>query len=179
MVDLDAERGVAIDVMRQRYSCRTFDGQPLEAAAQTALASHLAAAEAGPFGHTPRMKLLAATPGDQGDVRKLGTYGFIQGAPAYVAGVVRSVDERGVLEDLGYVMEAVVLHATQLGLGTVWLGGTFTKGRFARALGLGGSESLPAVIAVGRPAGRARAADAVIRRSGLIGLMTGPLVNFP
>ena len=47
-----------------------------------------------------------------------------------------------------------MLQATARGLGTCWLGGFFNRGGFARVLGLRAEESLPAVIAVGRPAGR-------------------------
>jgi len=46
----------------------------------------------------------------------------------------------------------------------VWLGGTFTKGRFVRAMGLESRESLPGVIALGNIAESARAADSIIRR---------------
>jgi len=31
------------------------------------------------------------------------------------------------LEDFGYLMEEAILFATGLGLGTCWLGGSFTK----------------------------------------------------
>ena len=46
-------------------------------------------------------------------------------------------------------MEAIILHATRLSLGTCWLGGTFTKSGFARKIDLGASETIPAVTAIG------------------------------
>ena len=42
-----------------------------------------------------------------------------------------------------------MLLATDLGLGTCWLGGTFTRSSFARAIGISGEETVPAVIATG------------------------------
>jgi hypothetical protein len=47
------------------------------------------------------------------------------------------------------LMEAIILFATSLGLGTCWLGGTFTKSTFAKRMKLSDSESMPAVTSVG------------------------------
>lgn len=46
-------------------------------------------------------------------------------------------------------MEQAVLFATDLGLGTCWLGGTFTKSGFAGKIAATKEETVPAVIAVG------------------------------
>lgn len=154
----------AIGLMRKRMSCRTYDGKPIAAESQQQLGAFLGRVSAGPFGATTRLALIAATREDRAAVRRLGTYGFIKGSTAYVVGAVSEAARIGVLEDFGYTMERVVLYATQLGLGTVWLGGTFTKSRFVRAMGLHEGESLPAVVATGNVARRARSADAVIRR---------------
>ena len=48
------------------------------------------------------------------------------------------------LEDFGYTMERIILFATDLGLGTCWLGGSFTKSRFAEKISANGSERVPA-----------------------------------
>jgi hypothetical protein len=66
-------------------------------------------------------------------------------------------------EDFGYLMERLVLQATDLGLGTCWLGGTFTKSSFSRRIGAGKDERVPAVVAVGYIAGQRRGVDAAIR----------------
>jgi len=152
-----------LDAVRRRYSCRTYDGRPLSAALWADLQALVNATGAGPHGTEPRIELLPVVGDDRARVR-LGTYGFISRPSAYMVGVVSAAGDAGVLEDLGYVLEALVLRTTLLKLGTVWLGGTFTRGRFRRALELGQSESLPAVIAFGHAAERARASDGVIRR---------------
>jgi nitroreductase len=49
-------------------------------------------------------------------------------------------------------MEKVILEATRLGLGTCWLGGTFTKSSFARKANLQSGEIIPCVVSAGYPA---------------------------
>jgi len=153
-----------MDLIRRRTSCRTYDGEPIGAATQHQLQTFLDREARAPFGTRVRLTLIAATEDDQTTVRRLGTYAFIKGATAYIGGAVLDSGSAGALEDFGYAVERAILYATSLGLGTVWLGGTFTKSRFERAMGLRSGESLPAVIALGNTAGSARASDAVIRR---------------
>ncbi len=153
-----------IGLIRKRYSCRTYDGEPIVAQVQHQLQTFLDRESRAPFGTRVRLALIAAAKDDQTAVRRLGTYGFIKGATAYVAGAILDAESAGALEDFGYVVEWAVLYATGLGLGTVWLGGTFTKSRFERMMDLRSGESLPAVIALGNIAERARGTDSVIRR---------------
>ena len=103
----------------------------------------------GPFGNTPRFHLLAATGADASALRGLGTYGKIKDAPAYLVGVLKPAPMA--LVDYGYLFEMLILHATDLGLGTCWLGGTFTRSRFARAVDLRRGEEMPAAVSIGRP----------------------------
>jgi hypothetical protein len=77
----------------------------------------------------------------------LGTYGFIRGATGFIAGAVGQGEKN--LEDFGYQMEAIILFATDLGLGTCWLGGSFTQSSFAQKIGAGQDEIVPAVTATG------------------------------
>jgi len=153
-----------IDLIRRRTSCRTYDGEPIAAEIRQQLQTFLDRESYGPFGTQVRLTLIATTEYDRTTARRLGSYGFIKGATGYIAGAVLDVEGAGVLEDFGYAVERAVLYATSLGLGTVWLGGTFTRSRFERTLGLRSGESLPAVIALGNIAGSARVLGAVIRR---------------
>ncbi len=136
--------------IEKRYSCRRYREQPLERHHRIALERFLASHVRGPLGSELRLELLAATEEDRSSLKGLGTYGFIRGAAAFMAGAVRS--SANDLEDYGYVMEHAVLLATGLGLGTCWLGGTFTKSGFARRIGLTAEEGMPAVVAVGHKA---------------------------
>jgi len=151
---------ISLDTIRSRSSVRSYDGSPLKAADEAAIRAAFAEAQGAPFGHRSRMALIG--PGLAGG-RKVGTYGVVTGAPAFIAGVV----ERGSLAcaDFGYVLEGVVLRATELGLGTCWLGGIFDRGAIARALGAERGEFVPACSPVGAPAEKMSLQDRIIRGS--------------
>jgi hypothetical protein len=140
----------ARELIDRRYSCRTYLERPISAHDQAALEAFLASRTRGPLGSCARFKLLAAAPDDSTVLRRLGTYGFVKGATGFFVGAVTAGP--GDLEDYGYLLEEVVLYATGLGLGTCWLGGTFTRGSFtSRFGGIGRDESIPAVVATGCP----------------------------
>ncbi len=69
------------------------------------------------------------------------------------------------LEDYGYLMEAIILYATSLDLGTCWLGGTFTKSSFARKMKLNGEETMPAVTSIGEYANPERKRQGIASRT--------------
>jgi hypothetical protein len=148
-------------LIQRRYSCRTYADRPIEASLRQRLEGFLARSEPSPFGTTARFVLIAATPEDPQALRGLGTYGFVKRPAGYVVAAVKSGQRD--MEDLGYLMEHIVLYATDLGLGTCWLGGAFTQSRFADRIALHASESLPAVIAVGHIAGQPRWVDRLMR----------------
>jgi nitroreductase len=137
-----------IELIHARYSCRTYRDEPIAADARRELADFVAAHTVGPFGSQARFAVVAAAPDDPRALRRLGTYGFIKGATGFLVGAVRRAAKD--LEDYGYLTEQAVLFATGLGLGTCWLGGTFTKGTFAARLGgLQPDEIVPAVVSLG------------------------------
>lgn len=150
------------EIIRQRYSCRTYLERPIECDLQLQIVEYAAALGSGPFGGKARFLLIAAEQEDRKDLHQLGTYGFIKGASGFLAGATRDGEEK--LEDFGWQMERLVLFATGLGLGTCWLGGTFTKSSFARKISARPNELIPAVVAVGYIARKPRAVDRLIRR---------------
>lgn len=135
------------EVIQQRFSCREYHLEPINAGKRQKLQTFIEGLPSGPFGSTPRFKLQAATEEDHRSLRGLGTYGFIKNPPAFIIGAM-SPTEFG-LEDYGYLMESIILYATYLMLGTCWLGGTFTKSRFARKIHMTADESMPAITSVG------------------------------
>jgi nitroreductase len=149
------------ELIRRRYSCRTYTAKPIEKQVRRDLEDLLTANTSGPLGTRARFKLIAATPARQDALKDLGTYGFIRGATGYVVGAVPDTDYN--LEDYGYLMEKTILGATGLGLGTCWLGGSFTKSTFAESISVRPHEGVPAVAAVGHPAGRKRLFEKAIR----------------
>jgi nitroreductase len=149
------------ELIQRRYSCRTYADRPIKASLHQRLEDFLARLEPGPFGTNARFALIASTPEDSESLQGLGTYGMIKNPAGYIAAAIESGPHD--VEDLGYLMEHVILFATDLGLGTCWLGGTFTKSRFAERIALRPSESLPAVTAVGHSADDPRWVDRLIR----------------
>ena len=81
---------------------------------------------------------------------KLGTYGVIKGAKYFLVAAIANEEENSVL--LGYTLEKIVLYCTSLGLGTVWLGGTYNKSQFAEAINLKEDEQIKIVVPVGKEA---------------------------
>jgi len=149
------------DIIRARFSCRTYAERPIEEGTRRRLADFAAATPAGPFGSRARFELVAAGSQDRAALRGLSTYGMIRGATGFLIGATNKAQKYE--EDYGYLMERIVLFATDLGLGTCWLGGTFTKSSFARKIAAADNELVPAVVAVGYIAERRRAQDSVVR----------------
>jgi hypothetical protein len=113
------------------------------------LTDFMATQSTGPLGAEARFGLIAASLDDREALKRLGTYGFIKGATGFIVGAVQRAPND--LEDYGYLLEQVILYATGLGLGTCWLGGTFTRSTFVRRFGgLQRGETMPAVVSIGR-----------------------------
>lgn len=147
-------------LIQRRFSCRKYDRAPIAEEKQdklTAFLDNLPSApfdklRAVPFGTRPRFNLVAAQKNDSQVLRGLGTYGFIRNAAGFIVGTITPAKYD--LEDYGYLLEMTQLYATALDLGTCWLGGTFTKSRFAKKVALGSDESIPAISAIGEYAAK-------------------------
>lgn len=149
------------DVIRRRFSCRTYTRQPFEGKDRGKLSAFVSKNRAGPFGTSPQFRLIAATSENMAALKSLSTYGFIRGASGFIIGAVKDVQNN--LEDYGYLMEANILYATRIGLGTCWLGGIFNKSTFSKAISMGENESVPAVAATGYIAAKRTVIETVVR----------------
>jgi nitroreductase len=154
--------GKYFDAIKQRISVRSYTEKKVE----TELIEELAEvtmkhSNAGPFGTKVRFNFINLEPLNRTELRSLGTYGMIRGAHLYILGVAS--DETGAMEDLGYCLEKIILHATLMGLGTCWLGGTFRRAAFASKMNLDENELLPAITPVGYPARAVSVTDRMIR----------------
>ena len=152
------------EIVRQRFSCRTYIESPIEEDTRQLLMDYLPTIGAGPFGSRARFGLAAATKHDRKALKGLGTYGFIRGATGFIIGAIQRDENQ--LEDFGFLLEQIILLATDLGLGTCWLGGSFTKSSFARKISAQTNELVPAVVSVGYIAKKPRRIDSLIRSGG-------------
>jgi nitroreductase len=142
------------EVISRRCSCRTYLEKAITAADLERLAAFLSSLANGPLGTPVRFQIAAASERDRSSLKGLGTYGVIKGASGFIIGAVSQAEKN--LEDFGCMMEQVILKATDLGLGTCWLGGTYTKSRFAAKIEAKPDESIPAVASLGYIAGRGK-----------------------
>ena len=148
-------------LIRQRYSCRTYQKRPIADHDLSMLDTFLQHCKTGPFGNQIRLKIVPASEYDSRSLPKLGTYGFIRDPAAFIIG--SNKDEPGALVDFGYAMELLILKATELGIGSCWLGGTFTKSSFSRLMSLESGEEVPCVTSLGYPADQQAWLDRISR----------------
>ena len=142
----------SLDTIRTRTSVRAFSREPLDPETRRSLETLLRDHSVGPFGNTVRLELMDLGEADRREAKGLGTYGIIKGARLYI---LAAIDDAPLTrEDLGFCVEQVILGATELGLGTCWVGGTFRRGRFAERMGLSERQILPIVVPVGLPASK-------------------------
>ena len=152
------------ELIRQRFSCRRHPEKAIAADAQMQLQEFLSGHQEGPFGSQTRFQLIAATEQDRQSLKGLGTYGFIKNAQGFIVGALGPGPKN--LEDFGYLMEWAILFATDLELGTCWMGGSFTKSGFAKKIGATATEVVPAVTSIGYIADHSKAEDWIRRRAG-------------
>ena len=135
------------EIIKQRYSCRSYQGIPLEEATLKELELFINSNTKRPFNTDIRFKLVSAAEGDSHALRGLGTYGFIKNPAGFVVGAMKKSANDCL--DFGYLMEKNVLFLTELGLGSCWLGASFKKSRFAERFGLESDEEIPAIVTFG------------------------------
>ena len=147
----------------KRKSVRTYIEKPLSDSDREKINAFIdfLSGEPHPFSAKVRIRLF--------DVDKdisskdLGTYGVIKGARTYLGVAVNDVPDA--MEAVGYVFEKLVLFAAHLGLGTCWLGGTFNRSEFAKAMELEGDEFFPIASPIGYPAPKNHTVDKIMRKA--------------
>ena len=149
------------ELIRQRYSCRTYKTEPINPEDLSELMTFAKSCESGPSGSHLRFMVAAASEEDTKSLKSLGTYGFIKNPAGFVIGVIE--EQPRALEDFGYQMEMIVLRAVDLGIGSCWLGGTYTKSRFAKLVKPKKNETIPSVISIGYPADQQAWMDRIAR----------------
>ena len=78
----------------------------------------------------------------------VGSYGKIKGAGAYIA-FIGDISFANYQERVGYLGEGIILEATNLGLGTCWVGGFFRPEVVARQIYIDPGEKILAITPVG------------------------------
>lgn len=149
------------EIIRKRYSCRSYSDKVIEDSDLQIFKEAVHAPHCGPFGNTPRFVLISMAALPHHDWKKLGTYGVIKNAHLFLAGMVSPAPMATC--DYGYCKEKLILKATELGLGTCWLGGTFAISAFGQASEMRRNELLPTISPVGLPAKHRSLTERVMR----------------
>ena len=146
------------ELVRKRTSVRTYNNTEVSAEVKAQIKAYMEELT-NPFSAKVNFKLLQSNTAI--NAAKLGTYGVIKGATEYIGSTVQ--DSEFALEALGYEFEKLILFATDLNLGTCWLGGTFKRGEFAKAMSVEEGELFPAIIPFGYAAEKKSITDTVMR----------------
>jgi len=128
----------AIDIRRSR---RKYLGTPIAPEAVSRLQALIA--EYNALDHI-RMELVLDNGAAFRGFRK--SYGLLTGVNNYI-GLIADKGDPNAIERLGYYGELLMLHATALGLGTCWVGGTFSRSDMPFALSA--DETLACTITIG------------------------------
>ena len=133
------------ELIKIRKSYRSYNGRDIESATRQKLEDYIAK-----ISIDTKIKVrfvLTSNQNVSGETKKLGTYGVISGARSFIVGILNK-DEKDAVE-FGYLFEKIVLFATDLGLQTCWLGGSFNRRDFKRNINLAEDEFIPIVSPVG------------------------------
>jgi len=149
------------DLIQRRKSSRTYGDRPLEAEKKERIRDFIDELEKPFWGNSPRFEIVEIGPPGKG--RMSGSYGLIKGAGVLLVGAARP--GRRDMEDYGYLFEKIVLFATDLNIGTCWIGLTFKRGPLAEKIDLGADEFIPTVSPLGYPVKRRPISESMVRAS--------------
>ncbi len=145
--------------VKKRYSVRNYKEQEVELDKRKAIESFVNSLD-NPFGKKVNFHYLDNR--EMMNEEKLGTYGVIKGAMQYIGTTIKL--EPMALEALGYELEAVILYLAHLELGTCWLGGTFNRKGFAKAMNIKEDEIFPIITPYGYAATKKHMKEIVMRK---------------
>lgn len=135
------------EVINRRISNRTYEERSLTEEDKKKLLEFNSTLT-NPFGVEVKVQYISK--GKGADDVQLGTYGTIKGAKDFLAITVK--DQPYAMEAIGYQFENLVLYATDIGIGTVWLAGTFKRKDFINAIEIGEDDLFPCICPLGYPA---------------------------
>jgi len=147
-------------IIPQRTSRRSYQNTPLSSELFDFTKALLVENTIGPLGSVCHFQIVSKH-SESTQKLKLGTYGFIQGARQFIVGQVEPSEIAWL--DYGFLLENIILELTQQKLGTCWLGGTFDRGEFSKAIGLRKGWVIPAITPFGYPTKNRGLGDRVIR----------------
>jgi nitroreductase len=153
----------AIETMKNRQSIRAYDTKKLSESDTKRIIEYIATEEnlIGPFGNKGRIELVQVTNNISEKGIKLGTYGFIKNPQVYLVGLCEN--KKYSFLEFAFTFHKLVIYLTELGLGTCWMGGTFSRNSFEREIQLAEGEFIPCITPSGYPQQKQRVFDKALR----------------
>ena len=148
------------ETIKRRVSTRSYEEKSLTKKDKRKLIDFNASLT-NPFGVDVKVQYISKDKGAE-DVQ-LGTYGTIRGAKDFLAITVK--DQPYAMEAVGYQFENLVLFATDMGLGTVWLAGTFNRKDFKNVIEISDADLFPCICPVGYPGQKRSFIEKITRAS--------------
>lgn len=145
--------------VKKRYSVRNYNDKEIEKDKKEEIKKIIDSLDS-PFGKKVNFHFL-----DSEQIKnkeKLGTYGVIKGAKNYIGATIKL--ESMALESLGYEFETLVLYLAYMDIGTCWLGGTFNREAFSKAMNIDENETFPIMTPYGYAASRKHIKEIAMRK---------------
>ncbi len=141
----------AQELIRSRTSIRTYDSSVDVKPEVNLIRKFFNYLPSSPFSGSARFELVQLGNVNRLKKLRLGTYGFVKRAENFIIGILTEPSAHD-LENIGFLFECLILFATKLNLGTVWLGGTFNRRAFSNHLKLSEGETIPIISPLGKSA---------------------------
>ena len=148
------------ETIKRRVSTRSYEEKSLTKKDKRKLIDFNADLT-NPFGVDVKVQYISKDKGAEDG--QLGTYGTIRGAKDFLAITVK--DQSYAMEAVGYQFENLVLFATDMGLGTVWLAGTFNRKDFKNVIEISDADLFPCICPVGYPGQKRSFIEKITRAS--------------
>lgn len=152
-----------IETMKRRQSVRTYDTMPINDEHYALISEYInnEGHLVGPFNRQGRIQLVKVNKNVTDKGIKIGTYGFIKNARAYLVGICEN--NKYSLVDFAYAFHKLVLFLTELNIGTCWMGGTFSRSSFEKEIIVNEHDFIPCVTPIGYPREKKRVFDKALR----------------
>lgn len=146
-----------VETIKKRCSIRTYENKTLLMSDREKLRCCMDTLK-NPFDVPVKLHIIDR---EQVGNERLGTYGVIKGAKTFLGVSVNDTELAPIAA--GYEFENLILYATSIGLGTVWLAATFNRNGFVSAMDIQDGEILLAISPVGYSNSKRRIMEVLMR----------------
>lgn len=149
------------ETAENRKSIRTYTGAPLSTEDKEKINSYIEYLSTAPSPFEGKVRIRLFDISDESEIKNPGTYGVIKNAKTFLGVAGEKCDTAE--EAIGYTFEKLILFVQSSGLGTCWLGGTYKKSEFAKAMDVKENEFFHIISPVGYPAPKTHLINKIMR----------------